>query len=581
MYRAARYVENLLVVLVLLLATLFFVSTQVYLHYGHWPVTHLDYWRIYDICFHHSWLGTALQKVNNHSLFFPSFIWLADLQFFHGDQHLIFYVSLALLTLTSALLLAPVYRENGLSMGAKSAATLVVVVSNFWMGRASIIASGGFNCSASLSILGAVVAFLYLPALAKSPRLGGAIAVILAGAFVSSLSSSTGLGTWPTLLVLAWCIGASRRELYALFAGAVITVAIFLLLPSPVPSITPAPSGFYVSALPWQRLCRLLGSPILFMLKDWLAPVLGKNITSSLFSLVVGLGGLALGAVFSWTRLFRRNLQPGGLEFMGWALLISNLAVMAMIVIGRAALMQTAPQEVAAPRYFFFSTLFWAGLLMVGIARAEKAKWARIPVLSGALALPIFMLPSHCHEGIRYRYADILAETGALSLVSGTCDAAAIRFLFHDPAQVYRVAAELRARRLDMFAAGRQDWVGMKQSELFAGKQGAKGLSGHCRITRRVTCADGTISAQIRGTAQLRGGGAPETLVAISAQGVICGVGKSFVTPLYINRLFYRSAFPVCSFVCFIRDYHPEEKYSVWSVDRGEISEQAIPVVRQ
>jgi hypothetical protein len=37
-----------------LLTAVFLVSTLIYLHFGHWTVTHLDFWRIYDVCLNHS-----------------------------------------------------------------------------------------------------------------------------------------------------------------------------------------------------------------------------------------------------------------------------------------------------------------------------------------------------------------------------------------------------------------------------------------------------------------------------------------------------------------------------------------------
>src|SRR5436190_5585997 len=119
----------------------FLVSGVAYLCLGHWPVTHQDFWRIYDVCLNHTWLESALLKHNGHSLFFPSFIWLADLRFFHGDQQLLFFVGLALLFITASLLLISVWRDATVSLTAKTLSTLVVIVGNFWMARGSITSS--------------------------------------------------------------------------------------------------------------------------------------------------------------------------------------------------------------------------------------------------------------------------------------------------------------------------------------------------------------------------------------------------------------------------------------------------------
>jgi hypothetical protein len=86
-------------------ALVFLTSGVVYLYVGRWTVTKADYWRIYDYCLNHTWLESALHKHFQHSLFFPSFFWLTDLQFFHGRQLPIFFAGLALLFLSVALVL--------------------------------------------------------------------------------------------------------------------------------------------------------------------------------------------------------------------------------------------------------------------------------------------------------------------------------------------------------------------------------------------------------------------------------------------------------------------------------------------
>ena len=79
-------------------------------------VTRLDFWIIYDACLRFSWLDGALLKYTSHSLFFPSFIWLADLEFFHGNQELLVFVGIALLCSTVALLLIPIWRDKTLGL---------------------------------------------------------------------------------------------------------------------------------------------------------------------------------------------------------------------------------------------------------------------------------------------------------------------------------------------------------------------------------------------------------------------------------------------------------------------------------
>src|SRR5207245_8073735 len=144
-------------------AAAFLSSGLVYLYLGRWTMTTADFWPIYETCLNHSWLESALLKINHHSIFFPSLIFLADLRFLHGDQQLLFFVGMILLFCTVILLLVPLWRDKTVGFTAKLAGTLVVIVGNFWMGRATMMVSGGNLCSTSLAIGGALLAFLWLP----------------------------------------------------------------------------------------------------------------------------------------------------------------------------------------------------------------------------------------------------------------------------------------------------------------------------------------------------------------------------------------------------------------------------------
>src|SRR5215470_4439335 len=138
------FAERTVQIFTALTALAFLVSGAVYLYFGRWTVTHYDYWSQYDL--NRTWLETALFKVNNHSLFFPSLLWLADLRFFRGDQFPLFIAGLALLVITTSLLLTLAWHDKTVGLTAKLMATLAVIVGNFWMGRATITTSGGFNC---------------------------------------------------------------------------------------------------------------------------------------------------------------------------------------------------------------------------------------------------------------------------------------------------------------------------------------------------------------------------------------------------------------------------------------------------
>jgi hypothetical protein len=145
--------------------------------------------------------------------------------------------------------------------------------------------------------------------------------------------------------------------------------------------------------------------------------------------------------------------------------------------------------------------------------------------------------------------------------------------------QLYRTAQQFRARRLDMFADGLQDWIGLSETNLFGGRHKPEGLKGQCRVAALVQCDNGAPAARVFGQASKHGQSIPKTLVIVDPTGVVRGVARSSapVSPL-INRTFYLGKFNTNWFVGYIRDYDPQLKYAVRSADDGVLSEEKIPV---
>src|SRR5438067_12630851 len=73
MHKFALVAERAAQICATLAAFAFLVSGIVYLYLGRWTVTHADYFAIYDFGFNHTWLESALETSNDHSLFFPVF----------------------------------------------------------------------------------------------------------------------------------------------------------------------------------------------------------------------------------------------------------------------------------------------------------------------------------------------------------------------------------------------------------------------------------------------------------------------------------------------------------------------------
>lgn len=594
MHKFALVAERAAQLWATLAAFAFLVSGVIYLYLGRWTVTHQDYWRIYDFCLNHTWLETALRKFNHHSLFFPSFFWQADFRFFHANQLPLFLAGLALLLITASLLLAPIWRDNTVGLTAKILSTLVVIVGNFWMARAFITASGGFTCENSLVMAGAALAFLLLPTMrASSPRLLPVTLIVVCAGFVASFSYGGGLAIWPTLLLLAWGLRLPKYCVGTLAAAGLTAAIIFVLLPgqdwvSPQEPALSVPLVGYATVI-WP--CRLLGTPFFVAMVSWwpdkFYPALAESLELPLCT-VAGAMGLILAMLAVLPPIIQRNMPKSRLEFTGLALIVFALFVTSLIVIGRADYFHGRPFEAAAPRYLFWSTLFWTGLLLVAIARAQSRQWLRWPVYLIVLALPVLIFPNHYKNGVFWRNARWRAESAATSLVNGVRDlpflAKAMQTgtgpeMVYRVARIYHLAEQLRARRLDMFADGLQDWIGLNEANLFGGRHKLEGLKGQCRIVALAQCDNGAPAARVMGQASREGYSTPKTLVIVDPTGVVRGVARSSapMSP-FINRVFYLGRIIDHGFLGYIRDYDPQLRYAVRSADNGVLSEEKIPV---
>ncbi len=425
----------------------------------------MDFWRLYEICLTHSWWQSAILKFNGHSLFFPSFIWLADLHFFHGNQAVIFYVSLALLILSTLGFLLPIWRDRSIDLTNRLMATLVIVAASFWMGRGSITVSGGFACMNSLVVVSLAGALLVL--WKGGGTLWHDITLVVCAGYVASFSFGTGLAIWPCLILLGWCLRMPWRNLAVLAAGAVGAGLIFQYLPPHSPAFAQAGSGSSPGGMLFQiveNLSRLLGAPVFYSALAWKGVKSSTELVqSSGYLLWSGVLGLACATVLVVLHLVRRKPRENSLEFIGLGLVSFSLAAFLLIVAGRLDYFHEMPGQLAAQRYLFWSSLFWAGLILM--AMGVMRGWWRWSCIFLIFAAAIFGWRDHRKEGLRWRYSRLLTEQAVTSLLNGVQDSQGL--LFRDRRQIDLLAPKLRSQRLDMFAEGLQDWIGQPASALF------------------------------------------------------------------------------------------------------------------
>jgi hypothetical protein len=558
------------------------------LYFGSWPVTHIDLWFIYERFLTLPWTKMAFSRWNQHPAIFPFFLWLIDIDLFQGKQAALVWIGLLLMIGTVALLLVPVWRDKTVGFNERMIGTLVIVLGNFWMGRALITTSGVFNSVHYLTTLPVALAFLWLVKMGPdSAHFWRAAIIVLLSALVATFSYGTGVAVWPALLLLAWASRLSARSIVLLLTGAIIATIGVALLPSPQDNTEPSfmtqsPLGSVFNLLGW--LCRLTGSPIAYAIAGWYPQSALHEITKySAISLWAGVAGLLLTLLTATPTLLRRRAATGGCRFTGLALMSFNLFVLILIIFGRRQVFREYAIALGTPRYMFWSTLFWSGLLLTIIDHSQKWRYFRWPILWLILTIPVFLFPLHYRFALHYRYIRCLSDEAATSLINGVQDSKQVAILSHPypPELIYSVAPLLRKHRLDMFAEGLQDWIGQPLDTIFHGRSRRAELKGSLRVQQLVENDKEVPAARIIGTASTPSASGPEQLVITNPSGTVCGIARVCATPRGLSQILYGGKFARRSFFGYIRNYDPNCQYLAHSVTHGTISTDTIVITNR
>ena len=558
-------------------STYYFVSGVAFLYFGSAPVMHQDFWRVFERCLRIPAWTMATSRWNNHPSFLPNLLWVADLRWFDGTQAPLVLLGLGLMITTTAMLLWPVWRDSSVDGTARAICTTVIVVGTFWMGRGSITASGGFNCNGYLVVGPVALSLLCVTRLrAESPHFFLASAGTLLAAFAGAFSFGTGMAIWPTLVLIGWAARLPARALAVLLLGGLTAAVLFSAMPAPQGS-----AGITLSVdsilLAFSSVCRLAGSPFAYALTGWRPRELFHLTTHSPLSLWIGAVGVTAAVSLIVLAVWERSLKPG-IMLTGLGLMTFNLIALGLIAIGRTALIRISPAETAGPRYLFWSTLFWTGLLLVIIGRTAGWRRFRVPVLTGALAAAAFTLPSHSNFAAHYQFGHMLMDNAATALINGVVDPKRTGILVREQQLIYQLLPRLRAGRLDMFAEGMHEWLGQSVTAVFGDHRATKTLNGAFRVEAPLQTENGAPAASITGRLSPSNGRLPQRLVIVDRNETIRGIARFSGTETTRNRLLYGGRFSIDSYVGYITSYDPQSQYSARAVVNGSVSEQAIAI---
>jgi hypothetical protein len=558
-------------------SALFFASGAIYLCYGHWTITHQDFWRIYAFCLNHSWLTSAVSKYNGHSLFWPSQILLADLRFFHGDQRVLFWIGLSLQLTSIGLLVSTVLRKGAAPVSQKVFAILMLVLANTWMARASMTASGGFNCCYSLTLSGVAFALFWLGELAKLANKHRGLFMVILGGYLATFSFGTGLMIWPTILYLAYCLRLRSRVYIRLGLAATLALILFAALPGREgnPSLgflwrEPFPDSLFTLLF---YFCRLLGSPFFHAMGAWLPGDVETHLQIEPVTLLCGIIGSLLAFVALVAGALRRHPRTG-ISITALGLICFTFLAFAFIAVARAEHIRAIPAELNAPRYLFWSSLFWAGLALLLIDQQSRSAPARIAATIVALAAPIFLIPSQYREGMRWRFIQQLSDSAAMAFANGVRDETKMAVLFPSLDQIYKLAPQLKRQRMDMFAQGLQDWIGRRPASFYPGCD----FKGACRVADYLHGEDGRQAVRLGGWVVCGRRAARTQLAVVDAAGTIQGIGTTFANDDWLTRLLYAGKLGHGSLIAYIPHFDEKAQYSLHEFQSGKISAAQIPI---
>jgi hypothetical protein len=168
-----------------------------------------------------------------------------------------------------------------------------------------------------------------------------------------------------------------------------------------------------------------------------------------------GLGGLVLLAVQS----IRARRRPETATLLGIGIAWFAMAVGIMIALVRVDYFQLHPEQLLAPRYVVWSSLFWAGLGLSGVAMARHPRRAG----TAAVVVALLLLPSQAWMGALGARMVHVADRAAVAAAAGVVEPS-LMLGETDPADLVAALPRLRAARVAMFDWPETRWIGRRPS---------------------------------------------------------------------------------------------------------------------
>lgn len=418
---------------VLLLVTAAFAAAGLAAMFALSPkVLYADPWRFIAHFLTTPWPWNVLEADNGHRELFPNLVRALELEWLQANQWLQIAVGAALACTTGAVLAWAIRREPA-AAAAKAAALFFAVVGIFWLGNERSLAHGNESVHAYLVTLCLTLGCWLLSdqSTDASPK---RLAVVVLLGMVATFSFGSGIACFAAYVVVLLLRRAPWSSVGVVVVGAVVAAALHLSLGNTGLGNAGGP--------PFQQipqLLRWLSAP--FVYAAW--PLLDSNAAAQIPVAGVrdaclflargfeGLFGSAQTAVWPnallgisgafWLLLSSHATwrRPQALRMERVALGIAWFALAAGVLVcaSRAVYFVQYPQQVVAPRYLPWSSLFWSGLAMTTVLRWQPSKPGYCAVW--ALLAAVLLAPSQAWMAMLAYRTQSLAELNAVGAAVG------------------------------------------------------------------------------------------------------------------------------------------------------------------
>ena len=391
-------------------------------------VAYADAWRFLARFLRLSASSSVVTPDNGHYELLPNLVRVLELRFFAASQSLQVVVSMALL-LAICVVTWRVLRS--LAPAWRAAAALVAALGLFWLGNVRALG----HAHDALHVYCVMLALsLGLQALINAHRTNEIQAAVVAAicGWFAALSFGSGIAVFAGFAAVLLVRGRNVRGWLVLSAGLVASLLTLRLGGGTGAAIAFAPFAQV------ELLLRWLAGPLVFAGWPLFDPGLAAHIPSAAVRgpteaiaqaytgafgpvmlarwphLLVGAMGMAWLGFESW-RAYRSKQAPA---LFGVGMAWFSLAVGGLIAVVRYSYFNDFPDQLLAPRYVVWSSLFWAGLGMAAVVHAKRIAFTLGPVLMVAiLLLPSQVWMAKLGEGMR----DI-AERTALGAAVGVLE---------------------------------------------------------------------------------------------------------------------------------------------------------------